>query len=200
MSDSPETCGNVIQVLASLPQYRGLGEDEAAQTRAVDRLRGAGTFTWKGKDGIVHRSTFAGSLLKPREVYWLGWAQGWRGAEQGAIFVATMRGESGFYTKAILEYGESTERFIPSGEWDAGLCQINNRATPGVTLEEVYDPHKCVEIAWQKFIDRDREFTPWYAYVNGAYKRFWRQAVKGMANYWVRQHVVLNTPERKPFI
>ena len=75
------------------------------------------------------------------------------------VAYAVMRAESNENPKA---YNENT-----NGSWDAGLFQINS--IHGYSREEMENPEKNIEAAYQIYLKAGRKFTPWVVFNSKQY-------------------------------
>lgn len=126
-----------------------------------------------------------GDRWLPRDVAKLCKEEGWHDVDNLALFVATVGGESAYYSEAISSVNRD-------GTYDFGLFQLNSghAVSWGMTSEEfrkmAYDPVEAVKYA-RKLWDADKKaggtgFSPWYAYANGGYEHWLKQAIAGVAN------------------
>lgn len=84
-------------------------------------------------------------------------------------FIAVLKAENGTH--------ECTRRSIKqnrNGSYDWGLAQINDRATPGYTVEQFKDCKFNIDLAHMKYKERKNTFRAWAAYNSGAYKKHLR--------------------------
>lgn len=84
-------------------------------------------------------------------------------------FVAVLKAENGTH--------ECTRRSIKqnrNGSYDWGLAQINDKATPGYTIEQFKDCKFNIDLAYKKYTERKNTFRAWAAYNSGAYKKHLR--------------------------
>lgn len=56
---------------------------------------------------------------------------------------------------------------------DRGLFQINDKAHPELTVEEMFDPRTNVRAAWKIYRSRSDSFSAWAAYNSGAYLKYY---------------------------
>jgi hypothetical protein len=80
-------------------------------------------------------------------------------------FLAILKAENGTH-----ECTRNNRGLNRNGSVDWGLAQINDRATPGYTAEQLMDCKINLDIAYQKYAARGN-FTAWSAYKSGAYKK-----------------------------
>ena len=80
-------------------------------------------------------------------------------------FIAILKAENGTH-----ECTRNNKGLNRNGSVDYGLAQINDRATPGYTVEQLMDCKTNLDIAYMKYKSRGN-FTAWSAYKSGAYKK-----------------------------
>jgi hypothetical protein len=81
-------------------------------------------------------------------------------------FLAILKAENGTH-----ECTRNNKGLNRNGSTDYGLAQINDRATPGYTKEQLMDCKTNLDIAYMKYAGRGKRFTAWSAYNSGAYKK-----------------------------
>jgi hypothetical protein len=123
-----------------------------------------------------------GRQMLPREAAKILWNEGWLNAENLMIMVATAMGESNLFVKAF-NFNPPTSS-MPKGSYDWGWLQLNDGGKQGQEQEEfkvmAFDPVKAAKFARPMY--EKRQFSPWYAYKNGAWEKFIPQATMGVAN------------------
>jgi hypothetical protein len=124
------------------------------------------------------RTILSGTKLAPKSVAQLVYDTGWIDLEKLVIMVATIGAESLFYTEAVNEEN-------PNGTIDYGLCQINSVHFDSgrFDFEKRFDPTYNVRCARDLYVSSSYTFNPWYAYKNGAYKKFLNNGAAGSANF-----------------
>lgn len=81
-------------------------------------------------------------------------------------FLAILKAENGTH-----ECTRNNKGLNRNGSVDYGLAQINDRATPGYTVEQLMDCKTNLDIAYLKYKGRKYTFGAWSSYNSGAYKR-----------------------------
>jgi hypothetical protein len=81
-------------------------------------------------------------------------------------FLAILKAENGTH-----ECTRNNKGLNRNGSVDYGLAQINDRATPGYTVEQLMDCKTNIDIAYLKYKGRKYTFGAWSSYNSGAYKR-----------------------------
>jgi hypothetical protein len=81
-------------------------------------------------------------------------------------FLAILKAENGTH-----ECTRNNKGLNRNGSVDYGLAQINDRATPGYTVEQLMDCKTNIDIAYLKYKGRKYTFGAWSAYNSGAYKK-----------------------------
>jgi hypothetical protein len=168
------------QAEAEIATHLLAGEPVAREE--LPHLRG-GHVDRRWPDGLVHRSVFEGTKLKPRDLYEVVYDGGFQRPLTSILMSAVVYAESGAWTEAQLLYGSDPDEFIPSDplRFDCGLGQVSQ--IHGHTLDELKDPLYNLRACHAIFERRARQFTAWMAYVGGYHLKHLRKATKGLANY-----------------
>lgn len=121
----------------------------------------------------------------------LGYSVGWRGRALTTA-VAVMTAESGRYTRAWHE-NVGDDGVVAS--IDRGLYQLNDKAHPSMSEAAAYHPVRNAEYAY-RLSNGGANWTPWYAWVNGAHRKYvpmvvavkalntWRNRVAKVGDRW----------------
>ena len=112
---------------------------------------------------------FAGKQLDIKNALALCSIHGWHRREL-VTAVAVMTAESQRYTKAW--HINMADDCITPLSTDRGLFQINDKAHPTYTEEELFTPCTNVEAAKKIYVGRARSFNAWAAYNSGAYLKY----------------------------
>lgn len=127
-----------------------------------------------------------GKQWLPRDVAKLLYDTGWKEPRNLALMVATVGGESDYYSEA-----EGDQH--PDGTIDEGMFQLSSIHMQAWGFDSLasfktmaYDPTKAVSYArtlWETDkMNGGTGFGPWYAFSDGGYKRHLKGAIIGVAN------------------
>lgn len=139
-----------------------------------------------------------GTQWLARDVCRLLWDNHWRDANVLATMVAVLKAEAQFYEHAF-HYNDPADGYDGSTDW--GMFELNDgnkggqspdsqgNPQPGGTRpiadviafrDKAWDPYQATPIARQMFVNR--QFQPWAAYGNGAYKQYVKNGCIAVCN------------------